>query len=520
MPPSSLTTAPADSHANAVSAELRGISKAFPGVQALDDVSVQIRRGEILGIAGENGSGKSTLMKVLAGTYVPDEGEIVLDGERVDLHGPVDAVNRGVTLVAQEVQVQSELTVAENVLFGRMPRRRVGLIDWRATTRAAREVLQSLDLDLDPQARLGDLPLHQEHMVSIAAMLHRRPRVIILDEPTASLPQEYVQSLFVALRAVRARGGSVVYITHRLTEYFELCDRLVVLRDGRRVAERRVEETDEDKLIQLMVGRELSDLFERTERQQAEAGAAAPALKVLGVSTGRKLRDIDLEVRRGEIVGVAGQAGAGRSTLARVLFGTESHDGRIEVDGRPVTMRSPADAIRAGIAYVPDDRKRAGLVLSTSVADNITLPSWSRLSRGGIRGQAAEARVVDKAIADLGIATPSPSTPAMALSGGNQQKVVIAKWLAREPRLLVLDEPTRGVDVGAKDELYRLVESLAAQGLAVLVFSSELLELIRLSDRIVVMRAGRIVGEQPGDGATEESITAMAFTRTEARSEP
>jgi ribose transport system ATP-binding protein len=491
---------------------MTGIRKHFPGVQALGGVDLEIGRGEVVGLAGENGSGKSSLMKVLAGSYHPDAGEMAIDGEAFSPASPADAVKEGVALVAQEVQVHGDLTVAENLLFGDMPRNGLKLIRWGAAERQAREVMERFDLEIDPRRRLGTLPLHQQHMISIAKMMRRRPRVLILDEPTASLPEEQVEVLSGALRRLKEEGTAIVYVTHRLREYFELCDRIVVLRDGIKVAERDAKTTTEDELVTAMVGRNLSSIFVRPEKAVEKPSAETPVLRVTDLGTESKLEGIDLTVGAGEIVGIAGQAGAGRSTLARALFGVEPSSGTIEIDGAAVRMRSPIDAIRAGIGFVPEDRKGAGLVVSSTVGENLTMPSWSAMSRFGFRSGGAEATMVGESIERLRIRTPGPGTEVAALSGGNQQKIVIAKWIARGLRLLILDEPTRGIDVGAKDEIYRLIDELAARGTAVLVLSSELLEVLRLADRVVVMAGGRVVGEQAGEVATEESITAMAFS--------
>jgi len=492
--------------------ELISIGKHFPGVQALSDVDLTIGTGEIVGVAGENGSGKSTLMKVLAGSYQPDAGTVAIAGEPVAFSSPADALNRGIGLVAQEVQVHADLTVAENLLFGRMPRTRLRTIRWGAARQEAERILAALGLRIAPSVRLGRLPLYQQHLISIAKMLQRRPRVLILDEPTASLPLDQVETLMKALRALRQEGTAVVYITHRLREYFELCDRLVVLRDGAHVADRRVAETNEDELVELMVGRNLSSIFVRpADRVRPDDAGADLALRTSGLAAAGKIGGIDLAVRSGEILGIAGQAGSGRSTLARALFGAIPSKGTVEVGGRPVRLRSPKDAIAAGIGFVPDDRKGQGLVLSASVGENITMASWDQMGRFGFRDFGDESALVRDSFERLRIKAPAATTCVDTLSGGNQQKIVIAKWVARGLRVLILDEPTRGVDVGAKDEIYRLLEGLAARGTAIVVCSSELLELLRLADRIAVMRRGRVVGEQLGEEATEASVTAMAF---------
>lgn len=510
--PRGTAASPHSSGSPAVS--LRGISKRFPGVQALSDVDLELMPGEVVGLAGENGSGKSTLMKILSGTHRPDEGEMTVFGESFEPSAPVDALNEGIAIVSQEVQVHPELTVAENLLFEQMRRSRFGLIRWKRSEAEAAEILERLNLSISPRTRLGSLPLHLQHMVSIAKMVHREPRVLILDEPTASLPEEHVERLFNTVRAIRDSGRAVVYITHRLDEYFEICNRVVVLRDGQRVGERDTATSDVDELVTLMVGRNLSSIFVRPDDRQACATKSeTPAIAVRGLSDSVKLEDVDLHVAPGEILGVAGQAGSGRSTLARALFGAIPTSGEIEVNGEATKLRSPSDAIAAGIGFVPDDRKGAGLVISSSVKENLTMPSWKDSARYGMRNARTETALVSEAIDRFKIKTSSASVGVETLSGGNQQKIVIAKWIARRGlRVLILDEPTRGVDVGAKAEIYRILEGLAASGASVIVMSSELLELLRLSDRIVVMSRGRVVGEIDGEVATEESVTSMAFS--------
>jgi ribose transport system ATP-binding protein len=494
--------------------EMRDIEKAFPGVQALRGVNLAIGAAEIVGIAGENGSGKSTLMKILAGRYSLNTGRIVIAGQRVRFSSPGEALRHGIALVPQEVPVHDHLAVWENVLFGHVPKTRLRTVSRRAALAKAREALAVLDLDINPRRLVRDLPLHQRHMVSVAHVLYTNPQVLILDEPTSSLTTSQVESVFAAARSVKERGFSVVYITHRLPEYFQLCDRLVVLRDGEKVADGPISEVDEPALIRSMVGRALSSVFVRPDKSHEEAPAEAQpvVLEMRNVSTPSKLKNIDLTIRAGEIVGIAGQAGAGRSTLVRVLGGRQRYSGEILVRGEEVRIKRPADAIRAGIGSVPDDRKRSGLVLTSSVHENLTMPSWSLLSRWGIRRKAAELELVGDALARFRIRTTSTKSEVNQLSGGNQQKIVIAKWLSRVKNVLVLDEPTRGVDVATRSELYGLIDQMAARGLGILVCSSELLELIRLSDRIVVMRQGRVVGAQEGGVATEESLTAMAFS--------
>ncbi len=493
---------------------MRGVTKRFPGVVALDGVDFALRRGEIHGVAGENGSGKSTLMKVLAGSYEADKGEVELGGRPVSFSSPSAALRSGVALIAQEVLVHPDLSVAENLLFNRTPRRRWGGIDWPRTNAAAAEVLARLRLDVRPSRRLGTLPLHQQHMIAIGKMVERQPDVLILDEPTSSLAQSEVETLYKLIREMRDGGTAIVYITHRLREYFDLADRVTVLRDGRLVETRPIGDLDETELVKLMVGRELTSIFHRPDDRVAPPAEAPPALRIRGFRS-RKLRGIDLDVKRGEIVGVAGQAGAGRSTLARTLFGLHSGEGTVEVDGEEVTLNSPRAAMAAGIGFAPEDRKGAGLVLSMSVGENIAMPQWGTLSRAGFQTPRRRGRLVADSIERFGIRCRGPLASVDTLSGGNQQKVVLAKWIARDPVALLLDEPTRGVDVGAKAEIYSQIERLAEDGAGILVFSSELLELLRLSDRVVVLAAGAVAGELTAAEATEESITNLAFRGVE-----
>ena len=488
---------------------MRGIRKAFPGVVALDDVDFTIRAGEVVGLAGENGSGKSSLMKILAGRYQPDAGDVAFEGRSVRFSTPADALRAGIGLVAQEVLVQAHLTVAENLALGDLPRTRLGMVDHRRLREHAEAMLARVGLHVDPKAVLGRQPLRVQQMVSILKMAARRPQVLILDEPTSALGEAEVRGLYGLVRELAGAGTAVVYVTHRLREYFELCSRVTVLRDGVVTADRRIDEIDESRLIELMVGRGV-DLAPKVAPAVRPA-AAAPRLEIRDLCVGTKLTDISLRVGAGEIVGVAGQAGAGRSTLARALFGLHPHTGTIAVDGEPVRLHGARAAKAAGIAYVPEDRKQAGLVLSMSVADNVSMTRWREIRRFGVVSEQEKRRLTAEAIRSMHIRVPSGSTIVRNLSGGNQQKVVLGKWIATDPKVLLLDEPTRGIDVGAKHEVYQLVEQFVARGLAVVVFSSELSELLHLCDRIVVLHRGRVAGELAAGDANEENVTSLAF---------
>jgi ribose transport system ATP-binding protein len=489
---------------------MTAVSKRFPGVQALDGVHLDVGRGEVVGLVGENGSGKSTLLKVAAGRYSADAGEVWFDGQPVSCTSPAAALDLGIALIAQEVQVQPRLTVTENLLDGRAPRR-LGLLDWRRAHRQAEAELAELDLPMSPAALVGDLPLHQQQMLAIARVVRRRPRLVLFDEPTSSLTGDETAHVYAMVRRLAARGAAVVYITHRLREYFDLADRVHVLRDGRDVGTRETASIDEPELVQMMVGRQQVEIFERPATKDVEVFTdAAPALEVTALTSAR-LHGIDLQVRAGEIVGIAGQAGAGRTSLAETLFGRWSHSGSVRVEGRETSLGSPRAAMAAGIALVPEDRKRAGLVLSMSVRENLAMAAWSHTSTWGVRQVARERAATAKVAGDLSVRAAGLDVEVGTLSGGNQQKIAIGKWLLTDLKVLVLDEPTRGVDVGAKAEIYALVEELARGGLAVVVVSSELLEVLRLAHRVVVMAKGRVVGELPGDVASEESITRLAF---------
>lgn len=489
---------------------LTAISKRFPGVQALDDVHLDVRPGEVVGLVGENGSGKSTLLKIMAGGQAPDAGEIQFEGRPVSLTSPAAALDLGIALIAQEIMVQPRLTVAENLLDGRAPRR-FGLVDWRRLMRTASEELDALDLPMDPAATAGDLPLHQQQMLAIARVVRRRPRVVLFDEPTSSLTGEESDHVYAMIRTLSAQGAAVVYITHRLREYFDLTDRVTVLRDGRNVGTRDTSEIDEPELVRMMVGRQQVEIFERPAGKDHETVASTvPALEVQELNS-TCLAGVDLKIHAGEIVGIAGQAGSGRTSLAETLFGRWPYTGSVRIGGREARLTSPRAAMAAGVALVPEDRKRAGLVLSMSVQENLAMASWRRIAVRGVRRPAREQQATNRVARDLAIRAASLDAAASTLSGGNQQKIAIGKWLLNEPSVLILDEPTRGVDVGAKAEIYGLIEELAGNGMGVLIISSELLEVMRLAHRVVVMAKGRVVGEEAGGLATEESITRLAF---------
>ena len=486
------------------------ISKAFPGVQALDQVSLRLERGEVLAIVGENGAGKSTLMKILAGVYTPDQGEIRLDGRRVEISSVQQSEQLGVVLIHQELNLAENLDVAGNLFLGREPTWAgpLGLLDRRVYADAAR-ILERVGLAVSPRMLVSQLSVGQQQMVEIARALSLESRVLIMDEPTSSLTQRETDRLYAVIRDLKRDGVSVLYISHRLNEVKEIADRVTVLRDGKNAGELAKDEISHDALVRLMVGRDLKQFFQRT--QHAPSPDASPVLKAAGLRLTPEQPPVDFEIRPGEIVGMAGLMGAGRTELAEGLFGIRPLvSGRIELNGRAVSITSPRDAIAAGIYLVPEDRRYQGLVLSESIRNNISLPSLIRLSRARLVARRREREVAESMRKRLNIRTPDVAKIVGLLSGGNQQKVVLAKWLCREPKLLILDEPTRGVDVGAKTEIYALMDRLAAAGVGVLMISSDLEEVLGMSDRVLVMHEGRLTGELPRERLSEESIMHLA----------
>lgn len=488
---------------------MRGIRKAFPGVQALQDVSFEVRAGEVHALVGENGAGKSTLMRILGGVHQRDGGEILLRGRPVEIPSPTQARQLGISIIHQELNQVPALSVAENIFLGREIRRPGGFIDWAAMYDRARRLLEGLGLPIDPRRRLGTLTVAEQQLVEIAKALSVDADLVIMDEPTAALTVEETERLFRFIRDLRTRGVAIVYITHRLEEIFTIADRVTVLRDGQYIGTYPIGELTMDELIRLMVGRKLTEKFPK------EPVAAGPVvLEARGLSVRGQFADVSFTVQRGEILGVAGLIGSGKTAVARALFGAIPLDaGEILIEGRRVTIHSPVDAIALGIGLVTEDRKRLGLVLGMSVGANITLPILPELETGGFIHQRRERRLVRDAIRELDMAVASPDQPARNLSGGTQQKVVVAKWLQTRAKVLLLAEPTRGIDVGAKVEMYRLMVDLARRGVGIVMISSELPEILGMSDRVLVMHEGRITGEFRGDEATQEAILASATGR-------
>jgi ABC-type sugar transport system ATPase subunit len=478
-----------------------GVSKRFPGVHALEGVSFDIQAGSCHALCGENGAGKSTLAKVLAGIYAPDAGEVIVDGRPVAFAGPGAALRAGIGIVHQELSACENLTVAENLCLGQLPAR-WGLVDRGALDRRARAMLSAIEdpehtgagagMAIDVGARVGALPLGQQQMVQIAAAVGSGARVIIFDEPTSSLSQFEADRLYALLDRLRQRGVTCVYVSHRMPEIFRLCDTVTVLRDGAHVTTQPARSLDEATLVHHMIGRRLDEYLPH----HVSSAPGRELLRVEGLASAGKFSDVSLVVRSGEVVGLAGLVGAGRSEIAHALFGLDpAATGRIWIDGKPARLTSPRAAMRAGVGLVPEDRKRQGLVLGMAAAHNFTLPVLPALARLGWIHRPTEEALARRLGARLGVRAPNLDVVTAGLSGGNQQKIVLAKWLAARCRVLILDEPTRGVDVGAKAEIHALIDGLAAEGTAVLLISSELPELIGLSTRILVMRRGQLVGE-------------------------
>ena len=486
--------------------EVSGIRKRFGAVTVLDGVRLCIRAGEIHALMGENGAGKSTLMKILAGVYQPDAGEIRVGGEPVRISCPAEARARGINLIYQELSVAPNLTVAQNIFMGAEPRGRLGIVDTASMNRRAADILRSLGAGFAPTRIANGLSIADQQQVEIARALVHESRVLIMDEPTAALSERETERLFDVMRGLRARGIAIIYISHRMAEVRMLADRVTVLRDGTWIGELTREQATPETVVRMMVGRELGGFYEHS--RQREPGAVR--LKLCGVH-GQKVHPVSLDVRAGEIVGLAGLVGAGRTGLARLVFGADRMaGGTIEIDGEPVSIRTPADAIRLGIAYVPEDRKGQGLFLQQSLLANVTMNVLGKHARCGVLRRGELLDVTRGAIAKLSARGAGPDGIIGGLSGGNQQKLLLARWLEIRPRVLILDEPTRGVDIGAKHEIYRIIHELADAGVAVLCISSELAEIIGVCDRVLVMREGWLSGELLGERITQENIMALA----------
>lgn len=495
--------------------EMTGIEKRFPGVHALKAVQFDLVPGEVHALMGENGAGKSTLMKILSGIYQRDGGTLKIDGQVVNPQTPREAQGLGIGIIHQELSLMNDLTVAQNIFIGREPRKRFGRLDEAALNARTAEIFASMNLSLTPRAPAGSLTIAKQQMVEIAKALSYRSRVLIMDEPTAALNDAEIAELFVIIRRLKAEGVGIVYISHKMDELKRIADRVTVMRDGEYVGTMDAADTPIDKIIAMMVGRQVKE----EPLDVPDLTGAEVSLEVKGLNRGKIIKDVSFSVQKGEILGFAGLMGAGRTEVARAIFGADPKDsGEIWVHGKPASIKSPKDAVRAGIGYLSEDRKHFGLATGMNVRDNVALASLDLFTgAGGVLSDADMASAAQRYIAQLGIRTPSATQEVRLLSGGNQQKVVIAKWLLRDCDILIFDEPTRGIDVGAKSEIYKLLEELAGQGKTVIVISSELPEIMRLSHRIAVMCEGRLTGILPGGkNTTQEDIMHLATQRAAA----
>jgi rhamnose transport system ATP-binding protein len=488
--------------------ELSAVSKSFGDVEVLHQVDLQLFAGEVHALVGENGAGKSTLVKILAGVYAPDGGAILIDGEPVHLHTPLQAQQRRIAVIHQQPSLFPDLDVAENIFMGRQPLDAFGRIDWPKMRREANELLYRLEAHFDARTPVRSLSVADQQLVEIAKALSMQTRLLVMDEPTAALSSREVDDLFAIVRAAIAQQVAVLFISHRLEEVFAIADRVTVLRDGARILTKPIVDLTTPELISAMVGRELQTLF---EKQEATIGPVV--LEVQELTRSGEFRDVSFQVRQGEILGFAGLVGAGRTEVARAIFGiTQPEAGTILLDGKPVTLRSPAEAMRHRIAYVPEDRYEHGLVREFPIISNVTLPLVRSISSWlGIVDTSRERAIADDYFQRLHIRATGIQQLVQSLSGGNQQKVVISKWLATNPRVLILDEPTRGIDVGAKAEVHRLISQLATEGMAIILISSELPEVLAMSDRILVMREGHIVSEFSRKDADQERVISAAM---------
>lgn len=494
---------------------LENISKSFPGVRALDNVSLEVCAGEVHAVVGENGAGKSTLMKVLTGALPKDAGSIRLDGQELSIQGPADALRVGINMIHQELTLIPYLDVGQNIFLGREPTRAGGRIDWPALYEGARARLALVGIGIDPRAVVGELSIAQQQMVEIGKALSRQARIIVMDEPTSTLTERETERLFQLIGSLKSEGVSVIYISHRIEEVFLVADKVTVLRDGQVVGTQPVSEVTHAQLVRMMVGREISDLYQKqaVERQNV-------VLQVRRLSSAGFLQEITFDLFRGEVLGIAGLVGSGRSTLARTLFGVEkATQGEIRIEGHLAMIDSPRAAIRLGIGLVPEDRKEQALFLNMGVDENIVMSGISRFTRAGLLDFGRMREAAQEYVRTLEIRTPSLRQRERNLSGGNQQKTVIARWLMLGPRILILDEPTRGIDVGAKAEIHALMSRLAQQGVGILMISSELPEILGVSDRILVMREGQIVAEFDQEQATQEAVMLAATSASTTQSQ-
>lgn len=486
--------------------EMKNITKEFPGVLALDRANFNLRKGEVHALMGENGAGKSTLIKILSGAYQMEQGEIIINNEKVNIQNPGEAQKLGISVIYQEFNLVPYLTVAENIFLGRESMKNTCLIDTKDIIKNSRKILDDLDLGLAPDKLVNELGVAKQQMVEVAKALSMNSRIIIMDEPTAALGDHEIEQLFKTIKGLKKRGISIIYISHRIEELWEIADRVTVLRDGQYIATTDINEMNKDKLIKQMVGRDLTEQF-----PLRNSTAGREILRVEGLFQEVLLKDISFDLKKGEVLGFAGLVGSGRTELMRCIFGVDNYnEGKIFIDNEEVSINNPKDAIRQGIGFITEDRKSQGLILLRSIKENITITDLNQFIDNGFINYKKEQKLTKDFINKLKIKTPSIEQEVRYLSGGNQQKVVLAKWLLQEARILIFDEPTRGIDVGAKKEVYNLINRLVENGVGIIMVSSELPEVMGMSDRVLIMSHGRITGELSAREATQEKILKYA----------
>lgn len=499
--------------ANEIILEMKNITKEFPGVKALDNVKLTLKKGEVHALMGENGAGKSTLMKILCGAYTNDKGNISVKGKEVSFHSTKDAIDHGITMIYQELNLVPEMTIAENIFLGRESSRAKCLINKSEMNRKAKELLDELGMSVSPKMILGELTVAGQQMIEIAKAVSYHSDVMIMDEPTSAISEKEVEQLFRIIRSLTEKGVAIVYISHKMDEIFQIADTITILRDGQWVLSKPASELDDGLLIQGMVGRELGDYYPKKAAKIGET-----VFKVEGLDDGRLIRDISFDVKAGEVLGFAGLMGAGRTETAEMLFGLrKKKQGTLYLEGKKIKVVNPNQAVKEGIAYVPEDRKLRGLNLIGSVKDNIVISDLKRLNKNLFLNTRKLNKVADEQIKLLSIKTPDREALALNLSGGNQQKIVFVKWLLTNPKVLILDEPTRGIDIGAKTEIYELINQLAAKGIAVIMISSEMPEVLGISDRILVFSEGRITGELKREEFSQELVMQYATPHKEGQ---
>lgn len=486
--------------------EMKGINKSFGTNQVLKNAGFLLKDGEVHALMGENGAGKSTLMKILTGVYTKDSGTVVVDGKEVDYHNPQEAEKAGIVFIYQELNVLFDLTVEENLFMGKEITKGFGVCDKKAMRKKAKEILEKMGVDIRTNAVMSDLSVGQQQMIEICKALMVDAKVIIMDEPTAALTQSETEALFKVIKSLRQKGVSIVYISHRMEEIFELCDRITVLRDGAYIDTREIKDIDMNDIVKMMIGREIGERYPKRE-----VAIGKEVLRVEGLTKEKVFHDVDFSVSAGEVLGVSGLMGAGRTEIMQAIFGNMSYEsGKVYIEGKEVQIKNPQQAIKAGIGFITEDRKTEGLMLDKSIEENVALPNLGKISQNSVLSGSSEDKLVGKAIEEFHIKCFGPEHECNNLSGGNQQKVVLAKWIYTDPKILILDEPTRGVDIGAKKEIYSVINELAAKGVAIIMVSSELPEVLGMSDRIMVVREGEIRGIINSEEANQENVMTLA----------